>query len=142
MSAATAMPFSVTVPATSTVTVAFAVLMAVTTTASALLLALRLQFGGDQFTVFKLGDGLRDHLRVRSVNCNALRHQHAQRHAINGTTEYSVHTDALVGLVFVRLQRNVLVLTGFGVKKDKCVGLMQIRLNCRFDALVVGYRNA
>ena len=147
MSTATtaAMSFAVTVSATAAVAVPFTVLIAVTATATAWLLfalGFRVEFGGNQFAVFKLGNRLRDNLRIGSVHRDALRHQHAQGYAVDGATEHGIHADALVRFVFVCLQRNVLVLTRFGVKEKEGVGLMQIRLNRRLDALILGDRNA
>ena len=142
LSAATAaaMSFTVTVSAATAVAVHFAVLMAVTATATAwLLFALRfrVEFGGNQFAVFKLGNRLRDNLRIGSVNRDALRHQHAQRHAVDGATKHRIHADTLIRFVLVRLQGNVFVLPGFGVKKQKGVGLVQIRLDRRFKTFVL-----
>ena len=121
----------------------FAVSFAATASAVPLFFyRLFVKFSGDQFALFEIADGLRDDLRVRSVNRDALRHQHAQRHAADCATKHGIHADTRIRFVLVSLQGNVFVLPGFGVKKQKGIGLVQIRLDRRFKAFVLRNRNA
>ena len=110
---------------------------AATATVAMFFFRLRLQLGDDQFAVFKQRNCLRGDLRIGSINHDALRHQHAQRDAMDRAAEYDVHADTVIWLAFFRLQGNVLLLPGFGIKEQKSVGFVQIRLNDRFDAFIL-----